>query len=169
MITRHVTVLPYDERWEKDFQAIRDEVKTALGDIALRIEHVGSTSVRGLSAKPIIDMDVVVEKDSVEEAIRLLESIGYIHEGDLGIPGREAFAYSGKEHLRTHHLYVCPKGSDELRRHLAFRDYLRSNPAAVRQYGRIKEEAARLYPHDIEAYAVRKAPFIKKVYAELGL
>lgn len=72
-------------------------------------------------------------------------------------------------HLRTHHLYVCPKESDELRRHLAFRDYLRSNPAAAREYGRIKEEAARLHPHDIEAYAEHKAPFIEKAYEELGL
>lgn len=169
MITRNITVLPYDEQWEKDFQAIRDEVEAALGDIALQVEHVGSTSVRGLSAKPIIDVDVVVEKDSVEQAIRLLEAISYIHQGDMGIPDREAFAYSGKEHLRTHHLYVCPEGSDELRRHLAFRDYLRSNPTAVREYSRIKEEAARLHPHDTEGYAKHKAPFIEKVYAELGL
>lgn len=169
MITEHIVVLPYDEQWEKDFEAIKREVGDALGNTALRIEHVGSTSVRGLFAKPIIDIDVVVEKESVDEAIRRLEAIGYIHEGDLRIPGREAFAYSGKEHLRTHHLYVCPNESTELRRHLAFRDYLRSNPAAVREYGRIKNEAARLYPHDIEAYADHKAPFIERVYGKLDL
>lgn len=79
------------------------------------------------------------------------------------------FTYDGKENLRAHHLYVCPRGSDELRRHLAFRDHLRSSPAAVREYGRIKEEAARLHPHDKGGYAEHKAPFFEKVYAELGL
>ena len=169
MITRHIVVLPYDEHWPLDFEAIAGEVKEALGDIALSIEHVGSTSVAGLAAKPIVDIDVVVEGDAINEAIRRLEAAGYIYEGDLGIPQREAFAYSGKEHLRTHHLYVCPIDSDELRRHLAFRDYLRTHPEAVREYGRVKEEGARLYPHDSDAYARHKAPIIERIYAELGL
>ena len=167
---RHVLVLPYDETWKEDFLRIKAELQDALGGLALRIEHVGSTAVEGLSAKPIIDLDVVIRDDSMlEAAVSALLKIGYRHEGDLGIPGREAFSYDGKEHLRKHHLYVCPQDSAELRRHLAFRDYLRSHPDAVRAYSRIKEEGAALYPYDIEKYIEHKAPFIGKIYAEIGL
>ncbi len=128
-VTKSVVVLPYDEQWEQTFARIKDEILKALGTLALRIEHVGSTSVRGLSAKPIIDIDVVIKDYSVFDAVAAaLEEIGYHHEGDLGIAMREAFRYDGKEHLQKHHLYVCPQDSAELKRHLAFRDYLRSDP-----------------------------------------
>ena len=100
MRTKHVVVLPYDEKWKQDFIVIKNEISQALGDVAISIEHVGSTSVEGLAAKPIIDLDVVVKKEKINDAISALQSIGYIHEGDLGIPGREAFAYDGKEHLQ---------------------------------------------------------------------
>ena len=131
MRTKRVIVLPYDEKWKQDFIEIKNEIEAALGTIAISIEHVGSTSVEGLAAKPIIDIDVVVGKNDVQAAIDALGTIGYIHEGNLGIEGREAFAYEGKEHLRTHHLYVCPEDSEELKRHLAFRDYLRTHKDAV--------------------------------------
>ena len=105
MLTKSVTVLPYCERWNQDFAQIRDELRQALGPLAISIEHVGSTSVRGLSAKPIIDIDVVIKDYSVFDAVvTALEEIGYHHEGDLGIAAREAFKYDGKEHLQKHHL-----------------------------------------------------------------
>ena len=170
MVTNSVVVLPYDEQWEQAFAHIKDEIQEALGPLALRIEHVGSTSVRGLSAKPIIDIDVVIKDYSVFAAIlTALEEIGYHHEGDLGIASREAFKYDGKEHLQKHHLYVCPQDSAELKRHVAFRNYLRSNPEAVIEYSRIKEEGAALYPKDIEKYIQHKSPFIEKIYREIGV
>lgn len=108
MIRKRVVVEPYNKAWKQDFQNIKEELTSALGDLALRIEHVGSTSVEGLSAKPIIDIDVVIEdRNLLNSVIGALAKIGYIHEGDLGIAGREAFKYEGKEHLRKHHLYVC--------------------------------------------------------------
>ena len=170
MVTKHVVVLPYDAQWRQDFLKIKDELIDALGQLAVSIEHVGSTSVQGLSAKPIIDVDVVIKDYSVlDRVIISLENIGYRYEGDLGIAGREAFKYDGKEHLRKHHLYVCPQDSAELHRHIAFRDYLRSHPEAAREYGRIKEEGARLYPFDIDGYIEYKSPFIEKIYANIGL
>ena len=169
-MNKHVIVQSYDESWKTDFIAIRDELDAALKDLALRIEHVGSTSVEGLSAKPIIDIDVVIRDRSVlPEVISALGRIGYTHEGDLGIPGREAFKYEGKDHLRKHHLYVCAQDSEELKRHLAFRDYLRSHPEAASEYGRIKEEGAALYPYDIDRYIEHKSPFIENVYKQLEL
>ena len=170
MITKHVVVLPYDEQWKHDFLQIKAELANVLGQLAIEIEHVGSTSVQGLSAKPIIDIDIVIKDYSgLENVISALEKIGYQHEGNLGITGREAFKYDGKEHLRKHHLYVCPEDSQELRKHIAFRDYLKAHPDAVREYSRIKEEGAELYPNDIDRYIEHKSPFIEKIYAEIGL
>ena len=167
---KRVVVEPYDEAWKKDFAAIRDELEAVLNGLVLRIEHVGSTSVEGLSAKPIIDIDVVISDRSIlPEVISALESIGYSHEGDLGIPGREAFKYEGKDHLKKHHLYVCAQDAEELKRHIAFRDYLRSDPDAVAEYSRIKEEGARLYPDDIDKYIEHKSPFIESIYKRIGL
>ena len=170
MVTKHVVVLPYDEQWKQDFLRIKAELTNDLGQLTIGIEHVGSTSVRGLSAKPIIDIDVVMIDYTVwEDVASALGKIGYQHEGNLGIVGREAFRYDGKEHLKKPHLYVCPKDSPELKRHIAFRDYLRTHPDAVREYSHIKEEAAKQYPNDIERYIEHKSPFIEKIYAEIGI
>ncbi len=170
MTTTQIIVQPYDPAWARSFLAIRAEIRAALGSLALRVEHVGSTSVPGLPAKPIIDVDVVIRDMSLlGEVIARLREAGYLHEGDLGVAGREAFRYDGKEHLMKHHLYVCPLDSAELRRHLAFRNYLRAHPGAAREYGRVKREGAALYPNDIDRYLAHKAPFIGRVYRELGL
>ena len=170
MKTSRVTVKPYDEKWSADFEAIKLELQGALGELALAIEHVGSTSVVGLSAKPCIDIDVVIEYYSVlDEVVRALSNIGYVHEGDLGISGREAFDYSDKPHLAKHHLYVCPKDSAELKRHLAFRDFLRSDPDAMQKYGRVKEEAARRFPNDIDGYMAYKSSCIEEIDKICGL
>lgn len=170
MKTKRVVVLPYDEQWEQDFLNIESELRGALGELALRIEHVGSTSVKGLAAKPVIDIDVVIKDYTVFPAVvEALGTLGYLHEGDLGIPEREAFKYDGREHLRKHHLYVCPEGSRELRRHLVFRDWLRSHPDAAAEYGRVKTEGAALFPDDIDGYIAHKAPLIEEIYAECGL
>ena len=100
MRTARVKVLPYDKSWKTAFEEISREIENALGDLIVGIEHVGSTSVEGLSAKPCIDLDVIIKDYSVFDAVvRNLESIGYIHEGNLGIQDREAFKYSNRPHL----------------------------------------------------------------------
>ena len=167
---KRVVVLPYDEHWEQDFLDIEKELRDALGSLAMSIEHVGSTSVKGLSAKPVIDIDIVIRDRSVfGGVVEALAKAGYHHEGDLGIKDREAFKYDGKEHLRKHHLYVCPQDSAELRRHITFRDYLRKHPEAAAEYGRIKEEAAALFPDDIDKYIEYKSPCIEDIYKKCGL
>lgn len=109
MKTKNVVVMPYDPKWKTDFENIKREIDSSLGNLAICIEHVGSTSVEGLSAKPIIDIDVVISDCSVlEDVVKNLEAIGYVHVGDLGIKDREVFKYSNKSHLQKHHLYVCP-------------------------------------------------------------
>ena len=170
MKTKKVIVLPYDAAWESAFEAIRGEIQTALGDLMLGIEHVGSTSVKGMSAKPCIDIDVVIRDYSVFDAVvQKLDAIEYIHEGDHGIKDREAFKYADKPHLMTHHLYVCPRDSEELHRHIVFRDFLRKNPEAVKKYSRVKETAVKLFPDSIDQYIEYKSPCIEELYRECGL
>ena len=170
MKTRKVIVLPYNSAWKSAFEDIKAEIESAIGELIIGVEHVGSTSVEGMSAKPCIDLDVVIEDYSVFDAvIAKLASIGYTHEGDLGIKDREAFKYSDKPHLMRHHLYVCPRYSEELHRHITFRDFLRSNKDAVKKYSLVKESAARLFPDDIDKYIEYKSPCIEEMYKMCGL
>lgn len=170
MQSKNVIVLPYDKAWKSAFEAIKQEIESAIGDLILGIEHVGSTSVEGMSAKPCIDIDVIIKDYSVfDKVIGKLESIGYTHEGDLGIKDREAFKYTNKPHLMKHHLYVCPQFSEELHRHITFRNFLRDNTDAVKKYSQVKETAAKLFPNDIDKYIEYKSPCIEELYALCGL
>ena len=170
MKTAKVIVLPYDMAWKTAFEEIKKELEEAIGDLIIGIEHVGSTSVEGLAAKPCIDLDVIISDYSVfETVVCKLKTIGYIHEGDLGIKDREAFKYSDKPHLLNHHLYVCPQDSEELHRHITFRDFLRSNPEAVKKYSLSKETAAQLFPDSIDQYIEYKSPCIEELYKMCGL
>ncbi len=170
MRTTKVSVLPYDENWKSDFEKIKHEIEDAIGELITGIEHVGSTSVEGMSAKPCIDIDVIIKDYSVfDDIVSRLADIGYIHEGDLGIKDREAFKYTDKPHLQTHHLYVCPEYSKELHRHITFRDYLRNNPQAAKKYSEVKELAAGFHPDDIDKYIEFKSSVIEELYKLCGL
>ncbi|MHB8947343.1 MAG: GrpB family protein, partial [Bacillota bacterium] len=131
-------------------------------DLAVAIKQVGGTAVPGLAAKPIIDIDVVVGSAAdVPAAIERLAAIGYVHEGEKGIPGREAFRWPAGE--ARHHLYVMTQGCPELRRHLVFRAYLRAHPDAVREYGELKRRLAERFRDDREAYTEGKTEFVDRV------
>ena len=170
MRTIKVIVLPYDDAWQSSFDKIKGEIEKVICDLIIGIEHVGSTAVKGMSAKPCIDIDVIIKDyTAFATVVESLRGIGYIHEGDLGIKGREAFKYTDKPHLMMHHLYVCPQYSEELHRHITFRDFLRSNPEAVRKYSLIKEKAAELFPNDIDGYIEYKSTCIEELYKECGL
>ena len=169
MRTKNVVVEKWNPKWKDEFERIVVSLGKDIIYNSIKIEHVGSTSVEGLSAKPIIDLDIVIENDKFEIIKRLLNDKGYEHEGDLGIEGREAFSYSGKGELMTHHLYVCPKDSKELFKHITFRDFLKNNPALASEYSKVKEQAAVLYPDDIDKYMEFKAEIIEKIYKKCGL
>jgi GrpB-like predicted nucleotidyltransferase (UPF0157 family) len=151
-------VVDYNPEWPTWFAAIRDRITPALGSLALSIEHVGSTSVSGLAAKSVIDIDVVVADASViPAAVNALTALGYEHLGSLGIPGREAFRRPpGTE---RHNLYVCPADSQGLRNHLALRHHLRTHPEAVEAYAALKRHLADEAP-DIDAYVIGKTDLI---------
>ena len=170
MRTAKVIVEPYNEAWKAAFEEIKKEIEDVMGPLIMGIEHVGSTSVEGLSAKPCIDLDIIIQDYTIfDQVVSKLETIGYIHEGNLGIPDREAFKYADKPHLQNHHLYVCPQYSEELHRHITFRDFLRSNPEAVKKYSFTKETAAQLFPEDIDKYVEYKSPCIEELYKMCGL
>ena len=161
-----VVVVPSDPAWPAVFESIRERIAALLGDLAVGIEHVGSTAVPGLEAKPIVDLDVVVHRaEDVPEAIRLLATVGYVHLGDLGIFQREAFrAPAGQP---RHHLYVCPAGSAALRAHLTLRDALRNDPELAAAYGTLKRELAARFTHDRDSYVEGKTPFITSVLLDV--
>jgi len=168
-MAKKVIVVPYNEQWKSDFEKIKKFLLTAVRDNIICIEHIGSTSVEGLSAKPIIDIDVVIKDYSVFDIlVECLASIGYIYEGNLGIKDREAFDYRGDVDLPRHHLYVCPEYSEELHRHIAFRDYLSNNYDAMLKYSKVKEEGAKLFPDSIEDYITYKSPCIEEIYKKCG-
>ena len=140
-----MVVVEYDKNWPSDFEKIKKEIEKAIVEPAV-IEHVGSTSIPGMKAKPIIDIDVGLNNWADFEKVKAeLAAIGYVHEGDKGIKGRQAFGRTGFIHndvLDTidHHLYVCSVDNEEFKRHLLFRDYLRSHDEARDKYNQIKEE-----------------------------
>lgn len=163
-----IVVTDHDPAWLRVFDRLRDQVWPAVRDLALSIEHVGSTSVPGLAAKPVIDMDIIVPSAAeVSVAIERLAGIGYIHRGDLGVTGRHAFAQP--DGLPRHHLYLCPADSPALRNHLALRDHLRSHPEAAREYGALKKRLATAFPLDIDAYVDGKTDFILSILRECNL
>jgi len=155
-----VVVVDYDPRWPATFQILRSPLAEALGSLAAAIEHMGSTAVPGLAAKPVIDIDVLLKSASdLPLVIQRLASIGYVHRGDLGVAGREAFyAPPGSP---QHHLYVCPPESREYRRHLALRDFLRTHSAEAENYGKLKHSLAARFRNDRIAYNEGKSEFVE--------
>lgn len=162
-----VVVVPYDPEWPRTFETIRERVWRVMSDVAISIEHVGSTSVPGLSAKPVVDLDVIVPDDCLPIGIERLASIGYVHRGEMGIPKREAFR--SPSDLPRHHLYLCPESSPALMQHLAIRDYLRQYPDAATAYGDLKQSLARQYANDVDAYIEGKTPFLTTILRTVGV
>ena len=159
-----IEVVAYDPGLPKRFNEIRARLVTGLGGLFLGIEHVGSTSVPGLAAKPIIDIDVVISSRLVFSAVRdALHRLGYVHRGNLEIPGREAFQRPADDF--PHHLYVCSVDTPNLHDHLILRDTLRARPDLRDRYATIKREMAALHPHDIDAYIDGKGPLIAEIMA----
>lgn len=157
-----VVIVSYDAAWPAMFAQLRDRIAPALGELAAGIEHVGSTAVPGLDAKPIIDIDVVIRHaEDLPSVIARLAELGYAHLGDLGIVGREAFrATVGPP---RHHLYVCAAGAAALQAHLTLRDALRADPDLALAYAALKRDLAERYRDDRDAYAEGKSAFITAV------
>ncbi len=153
-----VVIADYDPLWPETFLCLARAITTALAGLLLCIEHIGSTAVPGLPAKPIIDIDAVIKREDLPLAITRLSQCGYVYKGDLGIKDREAF--KAPPESPAHHLYLCPDDSEEFRRHIAFRDWLRTHPAVAAEYALLKKGLAAKFLSDREGYTLAKSAFI---------
>ena len=157
-----IVIEDYDPHWPEQFEVLRAQIAPVLGPLAAAIEHVGSTAVPGLAAKPIIDIDVLLRSAAdLPEAITRLATLGYQHRGDLGVPGRDVFRPPANN--LPHHLYVCVPEYLECARHLAFRNHLRMHPEDARAYERLKRALAVEFRNHREAYNQAKTQFVESI------
>ena len=159
MNKRKVEVLSYDSAWPSIFEAEKSILSSLLGNIAISIEHIGSTCVVGLAAKPVIDILVEVsDLSQLDDKSNEFISIGYEVKGENGIPGRRYYQKGGNE--RSHHIHAFLSGSEGVFRHRAFKEYLIAHPNIAQSYAEIKKQAAIECEHDNELYISLKNSFI---------
>jgi len=160
MSKRIIQVVPYDSDWPQQFKCEAKKLYRALSNITCNIEHIGSTSVPGLAAKPIIDILISVHNIKAFDLEQSnLVSLGYEAKGEFGIAGRRYFQKGGNQ--RTHHVHVYQEGSEHLTRHIAFRDYLVANTDIAIAYQKVKLSAVQLCNNDSEQYQALKNDFIR--------
>lgn len=160
-----IEVVPYNPNWPSAFEVEAAKIKQALGDNCLRVHHIGSTSVPGLDAKPIIDMiPVVLDICAVDKLA--MEALGYETMGEFGIPFRRHFT-KGKD-IRTHNVHVFEQGNLEIERHLKFRDWMRNNPKDKDAYANLKNSLAKKFPNDMMSYWLGKEEFISSIDIKAG-
>jgi GrpB-like predicted nucleotidyltransferase (UPF0157 family) len=158
---KQVLVVPYDPAWPTLFVAERDRLTAALAGLPMQVEHMGSTAVPGLAAKPILDLLAGYPAGAdVAPYIEAMVRAGYVHRGPQGIPGREFFR---RGQPRAYHLHMAEAGGDFWRAHLAFRDALRAAPALRDAYAALKHELAARYPNDRPSYIDGKTEFVLQV------
>lgn len=159
--SEEIQLSPYESGWQILFFEERDRLQANIGGYVLDIQHIGSTSIPGMLAKPILDIGIAVT--NFEEAARCIppmEKLGYTYKGENGIPRRHYFV---KGDPRTHHVHMVEIESEEWRSNLLFRDYLIKNPETAREYARLKQELAKQFATEREAYQAGKDGFIKAV------
>jgi GrpB-like predicted nucleotidyltransferase (UPF0157 family) len=175
-LKQRITIEEYNIKWESEFYKLQSLINNVIKELVLSIEHVGSTSVKGLAAKPILDIDIVIEDYKIfPEVVKKLETIGYYHQAEWSFNGREAFGrkdafvpWDGESTVwMEHHLYVCDKNSEELRKHIAFRDYLREHEEVAIEYGRLKEELVR-ESKNRSSYSEGKTAFITNIVGQMN-
>jgi GrpB-like predicted nucleotidyltransferase (UPF0157 family) len=157
-------VVDYDADWPRLYEEEALRIQRALGDLVVEIDHMGSTAVPGLAAKPIIDISLGLRTlDLAAEHIAALERLGYAYLGEFGLPGRLYFR-KGPER-RTHQVHAVEWGGEHWHRHYAFREYLRAHPAEAQRYGDFKRRLAEEVDHDWREYVERKEPFSDALFA----
>jgi GrpB-like predicted nucleotidyltransferase (UPF0157 family) len=158
-----VRLVPHDSSWAAEFEREVAVVRACLGPIVACVHHIGSTAIPGIHAKPIIDMLVeVTDLDRVDGRSDAMAAAAYEAMGSYGIDGRRYFRKQNARGERTHHVHVYAANTDQVRRHVEFRDLLRADPALALQYSKLKRRLARDHSDDSRAYADGKAAFIAR-------
>ena len=161
-----IEVADWSPRWAEQFDEVARVLRGALAGVrSAAVEHVGSTSVPGLAAKPILDIDVIVDPSEVPDAVAALEGVGYVHRGDLGVTGREAFHAPGPP---RRNVYVCTAGTVNVRNHLAVRDVLRARDDLRDAYSEVKIALAGDPGMDIDTYIAGKSAVVQRVLEASG-
>ena len=162
-MTRTLKVVPYDPGWADQFLVEKNSLQQVFGDILVAVHHIGSTSIPGIKAKPIIDILVVVRNiEQVDACNDAMIVLGYQPRGEFGIPGRRFFSKGGEEQ-RSHHVHVFESGHPEIARHLDFCDYLRAHSEEARRYGQLKAELVRKFRHASDRYTEGKTEMIREI------
>jgi GrpB-like predicted nucleotidyltransferase (UPF0157 family) len=157
-------VVPHNPNWGNEFEKEAKQVAAAMGETLVAVHHIGSTAIDGIYAKPVIDMLVEVRQIAdVDERNSAMERLGYQVKGEFGIPGRRYFRKDNQAGTRTHQIHIFESGSEQVRRHLAFRDFLNDHPAEAQQYSELKRKLAAEYPNNMNGYIAGKESFIKEI------
>lgn len=164
-MSQHITVADYNPLWVNEYKEESLCIKDILFDNCIAIYHIGSTSVEGLAAKPIIDIMVVVRNlEDVDNAAEDFSKIGYEYLGEFGIKGRRYLRKGGDE--RTHQIHIFQADDwNNIGRHLAFRDYMRTHEKKKEEYAKIKMALAKIFPYDIDGYCDGKESFVRETEA----
>ena len=158
---RKIEVVDYDSNWPAIFEWERDLLNRTLGNVVEAIHHMGSTSIPGLAAKPIVDILVEVKSlEGLDALNKKMVAIDYQPKGEFGIPGRRY--YQKGANRRTHHLHAFASEDPNIFRHLAFRDYIMANPGIAAEYAELKKAVAKTCDDDIERYCQGKDAFLKE-------
>lgn len=163
-----IRIVRYDPSWPVLFRQIAAPMREALGPVSLRIDHIGSTAVPGLAAKPVIDIQISVASFDPITAFRdPLERLGYVFRAEN--PERTKRYFRESPGTRRTHIHVRVKGSWNEQFALLFRDYVRTHREAAERYATLKADLARQFPHDQEAYTNAKGPFIWAIMADANV
>jgi GrpB-like predicted nucleotidyltransferase (UPF0157 family) len=162
-----VRIVEYDARWPALFTAEEQRIRDHCGTLAPRLEHVGGTSIPGMSAKPVLDIVAGRPHDtSIQEYVAALQQAGYEHCGEQGVPGREFFC---RGEPRAFHLHLVEEGGPLWRDYVAFRDYLRAHTKAARRFADLKRALAARFSQDREAYMNAKSPHVQEILRLVNL
>jgi GrpB-like predicted nucleotidyltransferase (UPF0157 family) len=158
-----IRIVSHEPGWATAFEAEAGRISPAVGEALVRIHHIGSTAVPRTRAKPVIDILLEVSSLQVLDGTAAgLEALGYEAKGEFGIPGRRYFRLDDAAGTRTHQVHAYEVGAPEVRRHVAFRDYLRAHPSIAEEYGELKGRLVRAHPDDSRAYVAGKDAFVKE-------
>jgi len=162
MSVRKVEVVMDTGHWKEDFKAEAAELGILFGDLIEAVEHIGSTAIPGINAKPVIDIMLIVKDiEAVDGFDEQMIELGYEPKGEFGLPGRRFFMKGGNS--RTHHIHSYEKGHEDIVRHIAFRDYMIQHPEEAQAYSQLKADLAEKYPENMDKYIDGKNDYIKRV------
>lgn len=162
-----IVLFEHDPRWLRNAADECLRIAESCAPVVTRVEHIGSTAVRGLIAKPVLDlMPLVTDFDEAFACVAPMRALGYWYAGEFGIAGRHLFVRGSP---RTHHAHMLVEGSKEAVRHLAVRDALRDDPDALARYAALKRELAPRFGDNREGYAEAKGAFMREVFDRMGV